>query len=326
MRPTNEISAYTKPLIYTTWRRGHRICVCLTVVVVPQRGNLLSSRRNPRGFHTQRIHRTFGAALALLTAVPPFVISQTPLTTTSTTNFAAPGFSMELPDSPGSLISSSMDPTDPSVTPGDPQTTPPTSPPPPNPRTRYSPHFAMTVAPNEIAQPMTVRHKVVGGLGDSVSLFAATGWIVSAGWGQLTDRTPNYGTDKGAFGQRLGATALRNSSQVIFRDCFFAPVFREDPRYYIMGRSHNVLKRGVYAATRALVGRTDSGHTTPNFALLAGNAAGAALTVTYYPAINTTFDEVAKNFGTSVGGSALGFVVTEFIGDALQYAHLRKKD
>jgi hypothetical protein len=184
----------------------------------------------------------------------------------------------------------------------------------------------MTIAPNEIAQPMHVRDKVVGGLGDSVSLFAATGWFASAGWGQLTNRSPNYGTDKGAFGQRLGADAIRNSSQVIFRDCFFAPVFHQDPRYYIMGRGHKILKRGVYAATRPLIGRTDSGHTTPNFALLAGNAAGAALTITYYPATNTTFGEVAKTFGTSVGGSAIGFVVTEFVADALQYAHLRKKD
>jgi hypothetical protein len=184
----------------------------------------------------------------------------------------------------------------------------------------------MTIAPNEIAKPMPVRDKVVGGLADAVSLFAATGWVASAGWSHLTNSSPNYGTDKGAFGQRLGATAIRNVSQDISKDCLFAPVFHQDPRYYIMGRGNNILKRGVYAATRAFVGRTDSGHPTPNFALLAGNAAGAALTVTYYPAKNTTFSEVAGTFGRSVGGSALGFVVTEFLGDALQYAHLRKKD
>jgi len=254
-------------------------------------------------------------------------------------NLAASSFPVGLPDSPGSLISSSMHATgmhstdvaatDTSAVPDnldDPQTTPPPSPQPPNARTKHSAHLAMTIAPNEIAQPMPVHDKIVGGLGNAVSLFAATGWVVSAGWTQLTNGRPNYGTDKGAFGQRLGAAAIRNASQDIFTDCLFAPVFHQDPRYYIMGRGNNILKRGVYAATRALVGRTDSGHTTPNFALLAGNAAGAALTVTYYPAKNTTFSEVAETFGSSVGGSALGFVVTEFIGDALQYVHLRKKD
>jgi hypothetical protein len=91
-----------------------------------------------------------------------------------------------------------------------------------------------------------------------------------------------------------------------------------------MGRSRRFFTRVIYAATRTLVTRTDSGRTTPNFALLAGNAAGAALTVTYYPAKNTTFSEVAQTFGGSVGGSALGFGITEFLGDALELVHLKK--
>jgi hypothetical protein len=173
---------------------------------------------------------------------------------------------------------------------------------------------------------MSQRSKIVGGLKHSVTPLSAVGWIASAGWTQLTNGSPNYGTDKGAFGQRLGAAALRNISEGIFSNCLFAPLFHEDPRYHIMGRGNNVLKRTIYAATRAVITRTDDGRTTPNFALLAGNAAGAALTETYYPAKNTTASEVTRTFGTSLGGSAIGFVVTEFLGDALEYAHLKKKD
>jgi hypothetical protein len=289
----------------------------------------LTFTRNQPVFRPQRSPRTFAAALTLLVAVVPFVVAQTPSATTSAINLASSSLPVGLPDSPGSLISSSIDTSDKdtSENPADPQQpTPPPSPQPPNARTKHSAHLAMTIAPNEIAQPMPVRDKIVGGLGDSVSLFAATGWVASAGWSHLTNGSPNYGTDKGAFGQRLGAVALRNVSQDIFHDCLFAPVLHEDPRYYIMGRGNNFFKRAIYAATRTIITRTDSGHTTPNFSLLAGNAAGAALTVTYYPAQNTSFKEVAETFGGSLGGSALGYVVTEFIGDALQYAHLRKKD
>ena len=277
----------------------------------------------------QRAHRTLVAAIALLVAAAPCVVAQSPSATTSAMNLAAPNFSVKLPDSPGSLISSSRDTTDEPAAPADldaPQPTPPPSPQPPNARTKHSAHLAMTIAPNEIAQPMPVRDKVVGGLGDAVSLFAATGWVVSAGYSQLTNGSPNYGTDKGAFGQRLGAAALRNVSEDILADCLFAPVLHQDPRYYIMGRGHNFFKRAVYAGTRVLISRTDSGRTTPNIALIAGDAAGAAITIPYYPAKNTTFSEVAETFGGSIGGSALGYVVTEFIGDALQYAHLKKKD
>ena len=174
-------------------------------------------------------------------------------------------------------------------------------------------------------QPMTVRDKVVGGLANSVSLFSATGWLAAAGWAQLLNSSPNYGTDSGAFGQRLGAAAIRSTSQGIFTNSLFAPLFHEDSRYYVMGAGHPFLKRVVYAGTRAIITRTDSGHSTPNFALFAGNAAGSALTIPYYPAQNTTFGEVAETFGGSIGGSALGFVVDEFIVDALIDLHIKKK-
>jgi hypothetical protein len=265
----------------------------------------------------------------LLAAAAPFVAAQAmPATTTPSANLAAMNLALQLPDSPGSMISSSMDgyADDASESPYDPQAAPLPSSQPPNARTKHSAHLAMTIAPNEIAQPMSAHDKAVGGFKDSVSLFSAAGWIASAGWSHLTNGSPNYGTDKGAFGQRLGAAAVRDVSEDIFANCLFAPIFHEDPRYYIMGRGNNVLKRAAYAATRAIITRTDSGRTTPNFALLAGNAAGSALTVTYYPPLNTSFTEVAKTFGGSIGGNAIGFVVTEFIADALEYAHLKKRD
>jgi hypothetical protein len=260
----------------------------------------------------------------------PFVAAQATPATTPSASLTAANLSLQLPDSPGSLFSASADTADTTADPtpnlDDPQAIPRNSAPPPNARTRHSAYLAMTIAPNEIAEPMSIHHKVVGGLKNSVSLFSMTGWVASAGWTQLTNGSPNYGTDKGAFGQRLGAAAIRNISEGVFSRSLFAPVFREDPRYYIMGRGNNFFKRTIYAATRTIVTRTDSGHATPNFALLAGNAAGAALTATYYPAKNTTSGEVAKTFGTSVGGSAVGFIVTEFIADALEYAHLRKRN
>jgi len=83
----------------------------------------------------------------------------------------------------------------------------------------------------------------------------------------------------------------------VFSNSLFAPLFHEDPRYYVMGTGHPFFKRLVYAGTRAIITRTDSGRTTPNFSLLAGNAAGSALTIPYYPAQNTSFKEVAETFG-----------------------------
>ena len=165
---------------------------------------------------------------------------------------------------------------------------------------------------------------MVLGLGQSFTVFSLVGWAASAGYSQLTNGTPNYGTDSGAFGMRLGATALRATSQNIIGNAFFAPLFHEDPRYYKLGNGHNPVKRILYAATRAIVTKTDNGSPTPNFSLLAGNLAGAALTNTYYPEINQGYVQTAKIFGSSVGGAAIGFVVDEFLYDALDYAHLQR--
>jgi hypothetical protein len=191
-------------------------------------------------------------------------------------------------------------------------------------RSKHASRLAMNIAPNEIAEPMPVGDKVLGGIKDAVSPFSAAGWVAAAGWAQLTNGSPNYGTNGKAFAQRLGAAAARNASETIFTESIFAPVFHEDPRYYIMGKGNNIFKRALYAGTRTIITRTDGGRATPNFALLAGNAAGAALTVTYYPPKNTTFSEVAETFGGSLGGSALGFVFTEFIGDILEAVHIKK--
>jgi hypothetical protein len=186
--------------------------------------------------------------------------------------------------------------------------------------------FAMTISPGQQAPSLTATDKFLMGAKNAVTPFSITGWLLSAGYSHVTNGTPNYGTDRGAFGQRLGATALRNMSEGVFSTSVMSTVFHEDPRYYKRGRDHSIAKRALYAATRAIITRTDSGKTTPNFALLSGNLAGAALTNAYYPPLNHGVSQTMMIFGTSVGGSALGFCVSEFLSDTLEIVHLKKRE
>jgi hypothetical protein len=264
------------------------------------------------------------AAFALLIAVSPFAAAQTPPANKPAADVIAVNSRLELPDSPGVLLSgssssaaaasNSTDPEGASFVPTPAKAAP-----------KHAAHLQMIIAPGEIADPMTVHDKVVSGFKDSVSLSSAAGWLSTAGWQQLRNSRPNYGTDAGAFGQRLGAATIHATSETLFRESLFAPLFHEDPRYYIMGKGHPFFKRIVYAGTRSIITRTDSGHATPNFARLAGDAAASALTIPYYPAQNTSFSAVASTFGGSLGGSALSFVFDEFIVDALVDLKLRKK-
>ncbi len=182
------------------------------------------------------------------------------------------------------------------------------------------------IAPGTQAPALTAKDKLLMGAKSTISPFAVAGWVASAGWSHLTNGPPNYGTDSGAFGQRLGATAIRNSSQGFLSTSIMATLLHEDPRYYKLGRSHSIGKRVVYAATRALITRTDSGRTTANLALLSGNLEGAILTNAYYPTPNHGVSETMKIFGTSIGGSALGFGISEFLSDALKIVHLEIGD
>jgi hypothetical protein len=180
----------------------------------------------------------------------------------------------------------------------------------------------MFIQAGQTAPALSAHETVVLGLKSSFSLITIAGWFTSAGWSQWMNSAPNYGTDRGAFGERLGAAAICNSSEDVLSFSVMAPLLHEDPRYYRLGPGHNVIVRAVYAATRPIITRTNSGHLTPNLALILGNAEGAALSNAYYPQVNRGMEQTMENLGLSISGSAIGDVIGEFYGDVLKAFHL----
>ena len=177
--------------------------------------------------------------------------------------------------------------------------------------------------PGQPAPVLTPGDKAVMGLQGAFSPYAAVGWISAAGYEQMTNSTPNYGTDRGAFGQRLGASAIRALSEDVLADSVLAPLFHEDPRYYRFGSSHKFFPRLIYAASRSFITRNDQGRTVPNFSQIGANLAGAALTNAYYPQVNRTAMQTFETFGGSLGGTALGDGIAEFFGGILFDRHPR---
>lgn len=180
------------------------------------------------------------------------------------------------------------------------------------------------VAAGRTAPPQQAQDKVILGLRESVTPFSMIGWLTSAGWTQLVDGSPNYGDNGKGFAQRLGAAAALNSSKEIFSDSILATAFRQDPRYYQLGKSHKFINRGLYAATRTIIGRTDSGKTIPNYAYILGTGGAAALTRAYYPEQNLTGGNFAQTWATSLGGSAIGNLVSEFGGEVIGWLRIGK--
>ena len=168
------------------------------------------------------------------------------------------------------------------------------------------------IMPDMRAQTITARDKVIIGLQGTYSLQNFSGMIVAAGYGQLRDGQPNYGTDRGAFGERLGAAAIRDTSQGVFTDSVFAPLLHEDPRYYVQGKQYSFFHRALFAVTRPVITRTDSGRRTINGAQLLGYAASTALNNAYYPSSNRNVKDNIEAYASSIGGSALSSLLVEF--------------
>jgi hypothetical protein len=185
---------------------------------------------------------------------------------------------------------------------------------------------ATVIQSGQTAPRLTVGQKMTNSFISSVSYTAIAGWVISAGYEQATNGSPNYPQTGKGFAQRLGAASARATSETVFGNGVIAAVTHEDPRYYRMGPGHNFFKRLVYAGTRPLLTRTDGGRSTINIWDLGGDLSGAALTPVYYPPLNRSGTEVLKTFGGSVGGDALGFLASEFLPGILTAVHLEHKD
>jgi hypothetical protein len=178
------------------------------------------------------------------------------------------------------------------------------------------------IMPDMRAQTLTARDKVIIGLKGTYSPMNFGGMIVAAGYQQLRNGQPNYGTDRGAFGERLGAAGIRDTVQGVFTASVFAPLLHEDPRYYVEGKQYGTVHRALYALTRPVITRSDSGRQTINGAQLLGYAASTALNNAYYPSSNRNVRDNFEAFGGSLGGSALSFLLTEFTASMWHVLHL----
>lgn len=186
--------------------------------------------------------------------------------------------------------------------------------------TLYAPVYARTIFPGQTAQHLTVKGKFIYSfqqMAEPVNLVPA---IFSSAESQWRNSDPKYGTDSGAFGQRLGAALIREDSDRLFTNAVLPSLLHEDPRYYRLGEG-GTIKRTEYALTQVFVGRTDTGKSTPNYSGFIGRAMAAALTQAYYPDTSRGGGVVLRGMATSLGGLAAFDLMREFVPHAV-FTHL----
>ncbi len=165
--------------------------------------------------------------------------------------------------------------------------------------------------------PLSVSDKLKLSFQEQLTPFALASMVFAAGWEQLVNSNPKYGSNSTAFAQRVGAAALRQTSQAVLSDGVFASAFHQDPRYYRLAGG-SLGKRVFYAASRTFRSRTDSGEPVVNYALLFGHATAQALTLAYYPDLSQNGRVAVTGFAWSLVGSMLGNQYHEFWPDILQ--------
>lgn len=163
------------------------------------------------------------------------------------------------------------------------------------------------------AHSLTVGQKLRFWLHLEVEPYSPVPSFIAAGFEQGIDGDPRYGTDSGAFGERLGAAFIRDASMRFFVSSLFPVITREDPRYYRMAARGRIVRRGLWAAEQALITHTDSGRVTINYSDLLGHLAASELTRAYYPHLSTGDSVVMEAWGTSIAGDAGNNLLLEFV-------------
>jgi hypothetical protein len=174
--------------------------------------------------------------------------------------------------------------------------------------------WAQFVDPGERIVPLYPHDKWMYWLHMETTWYSLGPAFVSAGFGQLTG-APAYGSDSGAFGDRLGAAVIRQASMRFMCGSLFPMVTNEDPRYFRKA-SGGYGGRAAWAAERAFITQKDDGSHGFNYSDIFGHLAASALTPLYYPAPSANVGTVMETWATSIAGNAGNNLFLEFVPDA----------
>jgi len=122
---------------------------------------------------------------------------------------------------------------------------------------------------------------------------------------------PEFHHGMGGYARYYWHNFVDGVSGTYFTEAIVPWVAREDPRYYTKEHG-NIPTRIVYALSRVVIAKTDSGGRSFNWSQVAGNALEAGLSNAYYPAQERGGRQTAINWGVQMESSALDNLAVEF--------------
>jgi hypothetical protein len=169
------------------------------------------------------------------------------------------------------------------------------------------------VSANTQLPPLSPKGKLRLATQDSFdySSFLMAGIV--AGWSQARDSTPAFQHGAAAYGRYYWHSFADQTLGNYLTEAILPIATRQDPRYYTLGSGNgNFGHRTLYALSRIVVARTDSGGRTFNFSEVAGNGAGAAISNLYYPREERTLSKTGQKWLLQLGIDSFFDVAKEF--------------
>lgn len=177
-----------------------------------------------------------------------------------------------------------------------------------------------------IYTPLSVHEKLALATKDSFDYTGLFRTSFSAGFGQFTNRDPSYGQGTEGYAKRFAASYGDHNIDNMMRVGFLPVLLHEDPRYFRAGSERgDARSRFLYALTRVLFTRTDSGGTSFNFAETIGLSSGVAINTVYHPDYQTPTAGL-RRVGAQMSLDSLSDVAKEFWPDVSEKVfHTRHK-
>jgi hypothetical protein len=136
--------------------------------------------------------------------------------------------------------------------------------------------------------------------------------LFGAAFSQDGNNDPKYGNGARGYAERFGAAVADFDTQNFYTGYALAVLLHEDPRYFRRGPKSSILFRMGYALSQTVSCRTDSGKRTFNFAGIVGTGMGIVTSDLYYPESSHNGSVLWSRVGTSVMGTGIGNLMSEF--------------
>ena len=172
------------------------------------------------------------------------------------------------------------------------------------------PNFS-AVSADTTLPPQTPKDKFVMAAKNSFDYSSFLLAAIQSGMSMESKSYPEFGQGAKGYAKYYYHTLLDTADENFMVSGVTPVIFRQDNRFYTMGHG-GVGKRILYAASRVLITRTDSGGQAFNASEIIGAGAASALSTAYYPATYRTWTKVGQRWLTSCVIDSASFTFKEF--------------